>query len=256
MTSVSQPEIFFAAGDLGDPKDESCLNKVIDLFSGAEIRRFNTVFRITGHLVPLRRQGKEIWIRLDAADPDNILQMISDVSHLVVDFSIQVRGITVPCYPNLTQMVFRARERTLKELLRKKHHRGYNLSDDEIEALVEEDYEEVKFLIFATAALTTEPLQDEAATINRIEMAKEANLDGVFLPPDRAELARKQGLQVAIAGIRDKRYPVQNDYQVVISSIEETAQAHAEFNVLGKPILQAPNPREAAKFFVRGLLRQ
>jgi orotidine-5'-phosphate decarboxylase len=80
------------------------------------------------------------------------------------------------------------------------------------------------------------------------KMAKRCGLDGVVCPAKEASPMRKhlgKNFIIVSPGIRPKNYPA--DDQKRKATATEAAIAGANYIVVGRPILKAPNPRKAAE---------
>ncbi|MCF0248502.1 MAG: orotidine-5'-phosphate decarboxylase [Synergistes sp.] len=85
------------------------------------------------------------------------------------------------------------------------------------------------------------------ALIGRAEVAKRAGLDGIVCSPLDLALLRghTKGMLRIVPGIRAKK--VSTEDQTRVATASDAAKAGASYIVVGRPILEAPDPVEAAK---------
>ncbi|MCL2798801.1 MAG: orotidine-5'-phosphate decarboxylase [Endomicrobia bacterium] len=100
--------------------------------------------------------------------------------------------------------------------------------------------------IWAVTVLTSQVTKPEEV-IKRAKLAKECGVDGVIASPLEITAIKKEcgrGFQVVTPGIRPSKA---DDDQKRIATPESAVKDGADFIVVGRPILEAPNPAEAAK---------
>ncbi len=101
--------------------------------------------------------------------------------------------------------------------------------------------------IIGVTVLTSEPTAS-SVVLERALLAKQAGLDGVVCSALEArEVKRSCGSNfiVVTPGIRPKDSPA--DDQKRTATAQEALEAGADFLVIGRPIVQAPDPLEAVK---------
>ncbi|MCL2144701.1 MAG: orotidine-5'-phosphate decarboxylase [Endomicrobia bacterium] len=100
--------------------------------------------------------------------------------------------------------------------------------------------------IWAVTVLTSQTTTPDEV-IKRAKLAKSCGVDGVISSPLEIELVKKEcgkDFNVVTPGIRPAKA---NDDQKRVATPEAAVQAGADFIVVGRPILEAADPAEAAK---------
>jgi orotidine-5'-phosphate decarboxylase len=100
--------------------------------------------------------------------------------------------------------------------------------------------------IWAVTVLTSQAASCEEV-IKRAKLSKECGIDGVISSPLEAALIKKEcggGFQVVTPGIRPAKA---DDDQKRVSTPESAVKNGADYIVVGRPILEAVNPAQAAK---------
>lgn len=96
------------------------------------------------------------------------------------------------------------------------------------------------------------PLKEEVLALARL--AKQAGLDGVVSSPEETEFLRKESGKdfiLVTPGVRPSGSPA--DDQARNLTPREALRRGAHYLVIGRPITQAPNPREAAQQILHSL---
>ena len=96
------------------------------------------------------------------------------------------------------------------------------------------------------------PLKEEVLALARL--AKQAGLDGVVSSPEETEFLRKEygkDFILVTPGVRPSGSPV--DDQARSLTPREALRRGAHYLVIGRPITQAPRPREAAQQILHSL---
>ena len=100
--------------------------------------------------------------------------------------------------------------------------------------------------IWAVTVLTSQ-ISTPEEVVKRAKLAKDCGVDGVISSPLEISLIKKEcgkGFNVVTPGIR----PVKaDDDQKRVASPEIAVKEGADFIVVGRPIIEAPDPEEAAK---------
>jgi orotidine-5'-phosphate decarboxylase len=104
--------------------------------------------------------------------------------------------------------------------------------------------------IVGVTRLTSERSEEntQGAVLEAARLAKEAGLDGVVCSALEAPMIRKEfgnNFLIVTPGIRPKGYPSDDQSRVVTA--KEAIEAGASYIVVGRPIIEAKNPREAAE---------
>jgi len=91
------------------------------------------------------------------------------------------------------------------------------------------------------------------------QLAKKAGVDGVVASVQEAKAIRKacgRDFLIATAGVRPKDSPVEShsDDQARKATPTEAIRAGADFLLVGRPILAAPDPRAAAQAIVEEII--
>lgn len=91
------------------------------------------------------------------------------------------------------------------------------------------------------------------ALIGRAETAQKAGLDGIVCSPVDLDLLRghAENLLRVVPGIRAKK--VSTEDQTRVATAKDAAEAGASYIVVGRPILEAPDPIAAAKDILKTL---
>lgn len=91
------------------------------------------------------------------------------------------------------------------------------------------------------------------ALIGRAETAQKAGLDGIVCSPVDLDLLRghTENLLRVVPGIRAKK--VSTEDQTRVATAKDAAEAGASYIVVGRPILEAPDPIAAAKDILKTL---
>lgn len=100
--------------------------------------------------------------------------------------------------------------------------------------------------IWAVTVLTSQ-LTSPEEVIKRAKLAKDCGADGVISSPLEISLIKKEcgkTFSVVTPGIRPAKA---DDDQKRVASPETAVKEGADFIVVGRPILEAPDPEEAAK---------
>lgn len=113
-----------------------------------------------------------------------------------------------------------------------------------------------KPLIVGVTVLTSEPTEEQTLqnVLERAKLAKESGLDGVVCSAQEAAAVRKEcGLEFIIVtpGIRPKGAEAGDQKRV--ATAKEAIKAGADFIVVGRPILEAPEPLKAAQEILKEL---
>ncbi|MCF6276620.1 MAG: orotidine-5'-phosphate decarboxylase [Candidatus Magasanikbacteria bacterium] len=87
----------------------------------------------------------------------------------------------------------------------------------------------------------------EQGVVNFAKMAKRAGLGGIILSPKEAQLVKQLnlGLSLNTPGVRPLFTIVKNDDQARINTPTKALQSGADRLVIGRPITQSKNPKEA-----------
>ncbi len=91
---------------------------------------------------------------------------------------------------------------------------------------------------------------DEAAILQRAQLAKDCGLDGVVCSVHEAKAVREacgDDFIIVTPGIRPVGY--KSDDQKRVATVEDARKAGVDYIVVGRPIILAEHPREAAKQF-------
>ena len=104
--------------------------------------------------------------------------------------------------------------------------------------------------IVGVTVLTSDGSGERATeqVLERAKLAQEAGLDGVVCSAHEAEAVRKacgKDFIIVTPGIRPKGSDAQDQKRVATAS--QALAAGADFIVVGRPILEAPDPLKAAK---------
>ncbi len=100
--------------------------------------------------------------------------------------------------------------------------------------------------IWAVTVLTSQ-ITTPDEVLKRAKLAKNCGIDGVISSPLEIALIKKEcgkGFNVVTPGIRPAKA---DDDQKRVATPEIAVKEGADFIVIGRPILEAPNPAEAAK---------
>jgi len=106
--------------------------------------------------------------------------------------------------------------------------------------------------IWAVTVLTSQVTTPEEV-IKRAKFSKSCGVDGVISSPLEIELIKKEcgkDFEVVTPGIRPAKA---NDDQKRVATPESAVKAGANFIVVGRPILEAANPAQAAKDIFDGI---
>jgi len=102
--------------------------------------------------------------------------------------------------------------------------------------------------IIGVSVLTSESKEDtKDKVLNLAKLAKAAGLDGVVCSAQETNMIREacgKDFIIVTPGIRPEGYVI--DDQVRITTPKEAVKAGADFIVVGRPIIKAENPKEAA----------
>jgi len=107
-----------------------------------------------------------------------------------------------------------------------------------------------KPLIAGVTVLTSEEKRDNilASVLKRAEMAKAAGLDGVVASCEEASFLRKQfgpDFVIVTPGIRPQGSAAQDQKRVATPRM--AVQSGSDYLVVGRPIVQSPDPAQAAR---------
>ena len=86
------------------------------------------------------------------------------------------------------------------------------------------------------------------------QMARSAGLDGVVASPQEVAQIRKscgKELLIVTPGIRPEFSQVESDDQARVMTPKDAIKAGVDHMVIGRPIVKAPSPREAAEKIIR-----
>ncbi len=100
------------------------------------------------------------------------------------------------------------------------------------------------------------PIMDQVVTLAR--MTQEAGLDGVVASPQETAAIRAAcgpGFAIVTPGIRGASAGTERNDQTRVMGPAEAVQAGASYIVVGRPIIAAPHPREAAMAIAEELSR-
>lgn len=100
--------------------------------------------------------------------------------------------------------------------------------------------------IWAVTVLTSQ-ISTPEEVVKRAKLAKDCGVDGVISSPLEISLIKKEcgkGFNVVTPGIRPAKA---DDDQKRVASPEIAVKEGADFIVVGRPIIEAPDPEEAAK---------
>lgn len=100
--------------------------------------------------------------------------------------------------------------------------------------------------IWAVTVLTSQ-ISTPEEVVKRAKLAKDCGVDGVISSPLEISLIKKEcgkGFNVVTPGIRPAKA---DDDQKRVASPETAVKEGADFIVVGRPIIEAPDPEEAAK---------
>ena len=100
------------------------------------------------------------------------------------------------------------------------------------------------------------PILDQVVTLAR--MTQEAGLDGVVASPQETAAIRAAcgpGFAIVTPGIRGASAGTERNDQTRVMGPAEAVQAGASYIVVGRPIIAAPHPREAAMAIAEELSR-
>lgn len=108
--------------------------------------------------------------------------------------------------------------------------------------------------IWAVTVLTSQVTTPDEV-IKRAKLAKSCGVDGVISSPLEISLIKKEcgkDFEVVTPGIRPAKA---DDDQKRVATPEIAVKEGADFIVVGRPILEAPNPAEAAKSIYESIKR-
>jgi orotidine-5'-phosphate decarboxylase len=109
-------------------------------------------------------------------------------------------------------------------------------------------------LIGVTVLTSREASQSEVAALARLAVS--SGLDGVVSSAQEASQIRKalgDGCYIVTPGIRQEQEAVHDQKRT--ATVADAVRAGSDFLVVGRPILEADNPRNAAQSFVREIER-
>lgn len=147
-----------------------------------------------------------------------------------------IHGLTVYCYPHVIDAIRRAKDYGRKLL-----------------KIDEEILPKIYGVVFSTQDIM-ERTRDEIieTTLKRIKRVNEKDgLDGVVVSGYELEPIRKEfpELETILTAIRSEKYSVKNDDQVRIVMAEEAKKLNPDYYLIGRPITEAKDMKEAAEYF-------
>jgi orotidine-5'-phosphate decarboxylase len=94
----------------------------------------------------------------------------------------------------------------------------------------------------------------EEQVISLVQLARSAGMDGVVASPHEVQLIRKQcgkDMLIVTPGIRPSYSLVESDDQARVMTPKDAIKAGVDHMVIGRPIVKAPSPKEAAEKIIK-----
>jgi len=95
-------------------------------------------------------------------------------------------------------------------------------------------------------------LEDQVLSL--VQLARSAGMDGVVASPHEVQMIRKtcgKELLIVTPGIRPEYLLVESDDQARVMTPKDAIKAGVDQMVIGRPIVKAPSPREAAEKIIK-----